>query len=477
MKYKSWRKQHKWFGLILALFLVSFSVSGLVLNHASLFAHLDIGRDMLPQHYRYHRWNNGLVRGSMVWNDHVLLYGNNGIYLTDSTARQFADFNEGLPTGADLRNMRGLAVTRDHHLFAAATRQLYRLSYHGQWKAVALRTDEGEMLSDITIHGDSLIVTGRSHVYLSLPPYRRFAKITLLPPSGHDGRVSLFRTVWLLHSGALFGIIGRLIVDAMAFLFIFLSLSGIVTLVMDLTGNSHKVRMRQRLLRWHNHVGKASVGLALFVTVTGWLLRPPGLAAIAYGRVPAMPLSIMDTDNAWTEELRTLRYDEGMGDWLLSSSKGFYSLNNLHAVPRSIPRQPYVSVMGVNVQETDHQGTWLIGSFSGLEIWNRHRGTCIDAFTHKPAVRQRIPVSDHLVTGYVSGLIQGDGVIDYNEGGDFAVMPQWMEGLPMSLRALCLEIHTGRIYPVIGSTIFYIFIIGLAIVWCLYSGWKLRKRW
>ena len=50
-----------------------------------------------------------------------------------------------------------------------------------------------------------------------------------------------------------------------------------------------------------------------------------------------------------------------------------------------------------------------------------------------------------------------------------------MQKLPMSLRNLSLEIHTGRIYTFLGiGNVLYIFIIGLAILWCLWSGWKIR---
>ena len=56
-------------------------------------------------------------------------------------------------------------------------------------------------------------------------------------------------------------------------------------------------------------------------------------------------------------------------------------------------------------------------------------------------------------------------------------MPQWMATLPMSLRNVALEIHTGRIYTFLGPTsVLYIFIVGAAVLWCLWTGWKIRVR-
>ena len=53
-----------------------FCVSGLILNHPSLFSKIDISRRWLPSAYRYNNWNNGLLRGTEKWRAQVLLYGN-----------------------------------------------------------------------------------------------------------------------------------------------------------------------------------------------------------------------------------------------------------------------------------------------------------------------------------------------------------------------------------------------------------------
>lgn len=85
MKKSTWHKHHKWFGLILGFFLIMFSLSGLVLNHPMLFSGVNVSRAILPSNYQYQQWNKGLLRGSIAWNKRVLLYGNSGIWVTDST--------------------------------------------------------------------------------------------------------------------------------------------------------------------------------------------------------------------------------------------------------------------------------------------------------------------------------------------------------------------------------------------------------
>ena len=67
MKKSTWKKQHKWWGLVLTFFLLMFCVSGLVLNHPALFSSVNVSRGMLPGSYEYRQWNNGLMRGTVKW--------------------------------------------------------------------------------------------------------------------------------------------------------------------------------------------------------------------------------------------------------------------------------------------------------------------------------------------------------------------------------------------------------------------------
>ena len=53
MKKSTWKKHHKWFGLIFAFFIILFGASGIVLNHRQLFSDYQISRKWLPDAYRY----------------------------------------------------------------------------------------------------------------------------------------------------------------------------------------------------------------------------------------------------------------------------------------------------------------------------------------------------------------------------------------------------------------------------------------
>lgn len=473
MKKSHWSAQHKWLGLLLSFFLLMFCLSGLVLNHPSLFTGINVSRRLLPPRYQYKHWNGGLLRGSVSWRGQVLVYGNNGIWVTDSTAHSFHSFNRGLPAGADERLIRGMAVTADGKLFAASQYKLYVYDPRKGWTATGLDNDSDERLSDVTTQGsDSLLVTGRSHLFVARAPYRHFETITLQKGTDDDGRVSLFTTLWQLHSGALFGIVGKLIVDAIAVILILLVVTGLLHWFLPKVHYHGPVRAKS--LRLHNRLGRATIVLTLFISISGWMLRPPGLIAIASGRIPPIPFSEMTSANPWHDQLRALRHDSVCNDYLLSTSKGFYTLPTLHDKPVPVACQPPVSVMGINVLHDDGNGRWTVGSFSGLYRWDRRGNQVTDLFHDKPQARI-IPVSAHAVTGLCTDFRGGDVVVDYHRGTTRFPMPRFMATLPMSLRHVALEIHTGRIYPFGFSGMLYIFLVGIAIVWCLWSGYKRRK--
>jgi hypothetical protein len=63
---KKWKWIHRWFSLVLGLFLLLWSVSGMLLNHRVLFSELELNRNILPPEYRYQNWNNAAIRSGLA---------------------------------------------------------------------------------------------------------------------------------------------------------------------------------------------------------------------------------------------------------------------------------------------------------------------------------------------------------------------------------------------------------------------------
>lgn len=84
---------------------------------------------------------------------------------------------------------------------------------------------------------------------------------------------------------------------------------------------------------------------------------------LALTKTPALPGTSLDSPNLWHDKLRMVRYDDMCGDWLLSTSEGFYSLASPDAVPVKVEETPPVSVMGLNVWQRISRGTgWSVRS-------------------------------------------------------------------------------------------------------------------
>ena len=528
-KHFTWKKYHRWFGLILSVFMLVFCVSGIILNHRQLFADCDVSRSILPPAYHIQNFNNGVIKGSIridghadlasaggikASDDSVLAYGYGGIWLTDAEMKSWKDFNKGLPKNVDGRNIRNMVQTKNGEIWCAATMDVYRFDGK-EWKMFPLADNE-ERITDITLTKDStsIIAMTRSAVYEisgkktdaanektnaanekrdAISEKTNVTRKIIGQPEGFIPEVTLFKTVWHLHSGAFFGLTGRLVVDAIAIVLIILSITGIILFILP-----YRIRRQKRLqarekmqklgkqmvfnAKWHNKLGYTTIILTLWLAITGMCLRPPLMIPLAMNKTTEK----VKDGNVWHDKLRAIRWDAAEGNWLVSTSEGFLRVDE-HFQHKPIllnkEKAPKVSPMGVTVFESDGKGGWLVGSFSGMFRWYPEKNLIVDYFTGKQNIeKSMIPISNHLVSGYSKDFFGGKEVIfDYSKGaslGETASTPELLSATPMSLWNVALELHVGRCYsPFLGPlSDLFVFISGLLITLVLLSGYIILKR-
>lgn len=447
--------QHKWIGIAAVVFVVLFCLSGIVLNHRGAVRGVNVSRSLLPPWYKYERWNGGLLRGTIPHGDSILIYGSGGVWMADSLGRSVRNFNCGLPRGADCRAIRNIVRCSDGTLVAVGTWGVYALR-GGAWVEVPIAAEE--RFSDVAVRGDSIIVVGRSHLFVTeaLSDAPKWSMVTLPEAEGEKARVSLFRTVWKLHSGELFGVAGRIVVDCV----------GVVLIVLCVTGVMYF--FRRKTLRLHNAVGRWTIVLTLFVTATGFCLRPPLLIPLVLIKTAPM----WSSDNAWHDKLRAIRYDGVYGDYLLYTSDGFYSVSGKTFEGSKVVRvsdAPRVSVMGVMVFEAEGD-KWVVGSFDGLCRWRR--SGVRDGLRYASRVET---LKSEAVSGYSTDFPKRV-VATYSRGTLEVHQPEALCSLPMSLWGVALELHSGRLLFGASATWFYVFIFGGALLWVLITGWQVWKR-
>lgn len=492
------RKYHKWLGIVISLFILLFAFSGIVLNHRRMFAPYDVNRTHLPQEYKYTNWNNAAVKASLKINrDSILIYGNIGIWLTDSSFSEYSDFSTGFPEGMDNRKVSIVFRNHNHHLFAGTLFGLYHYEESGKyWEKMELPIKE-EHIVDITEKGDTLLILSRSFLLRTLD-LSNFELIPLPPPAAYDNKIGLFKTLWVIHSGEIWGLPGILVVDLVGIIFIFLSLTGLLYFILP-AGKREKLKKSKSILKiisfslkWHNKVGWITV-ILLFLTVsTGMFLRPPLLAVIAEARVGKIPHTELSDPNPWYDKLRAILFDADRQIYILATNEGVF--HSLDASLRKIQKyefQPPLSIMGVTAFCKFDSNSILLGSFEGLFVWNPDTGTIYDYIKKQPYQEKKdrgAPLGEFLVSGYSSDFPGGEVYFDFNKGAkliasesDFSVMPEQISELPMSLWNFALEIHTARIYKFLFGDLYILFIplAGLIIQFILISGfivWYKKHR-
>lgn len=527
------RKWHKWPSLVFTLFILLFAFSGIILNHRDLLAPVDVSRKFLPPVYRYSNWNLAAIKGAEAWGaDSLLVYGNVGVWLADTGLSSFTDLNRGFPVGSDNRKIAALSSDSLTGIHAATLFGLYRLDpVQRHWMKILLPVKE-ERIVKVIAKGDSLLVLTRSHLLVSTTRVGldRFI-VTKVPRSlDDDGKTGLFKTLWVIHSGEIYGLAGKLIVDAIGIIFIILSVTGLIYFfvpyrlkrIRDEVKKLHVKQFNRNSLRWHNSVGSWAILFLILTTLTGMFLRPPLLIPIANSRVGKIPYTELADPNPWSDRFRDLLWDKANNRWLIATSEGIYETDESFTdLLRPFPVQPPVSVMGITVFRQLDSESYLVGSFSGLFRWEPETGKVWDHFTGIPYRDngKGAPFGELSVAGYIDptpgrsptreGRIQistqpgirksetrnpepetREVLFDYLGGaitmGDrkwFPPMPEKIsQNSPISLWNTALEIHTGRIFqPVLGD--FYILVVPIVGLFTLeisvvgfLAWWVARRR-
>ncbi len=487
------RKFHKWPGIVITLFVILFTISGIFMNHRSLISSIDISRNLLPNDYTYKNWDKGAVKSvCFISSDSALVYGNIGIWLSTDHFKTFQDWNAGFPSGIDNRKISKILKTPDGKLFAGTFFGLFKYSFHEKkWQKIELPVAE-ERITDLILKENELLVQTRSFLMKSTDG-TVFLPINIPAPEGFNGKASLFKTLWLLHSGEIWGSAGKLVVDLFGLAILLISLTGLMHFIFPKWLKSRKkkqkengklVTVRNFNLKWHNRLGWVFIPFLIFVTITGMFLRPPLLIAIANSVVSPIPGTALSSSNPWYDKLRRVIYDEQQHIFLFSTNDGlFIADENLQKPLRRLANEPPVSVMGCNVLEKKGENMYLIGSFNGLFLWNPFNGQLYDYISgmpYQPPVEIGPPISKDMIDGWFTDQSGNEFYFDYNHGvlpirnaSNFGKMnSEIIQKSPISLWNLSLEVHTGRIFEnILGMFyILYVPLAGICILIVLISG-------
>jgi hypothetical protein len=494
------KKLHKWPGLIIAFILLYYGLTGIFMNHRELFSRFDVNREHLPKDFQYNNWNNSALKGNLILNnDSILIYGNIGIWSCDSTFQSYSSFNSGLPKGADNHKIFDVHRSADGHLYAATQFGLFAYDKQKkQWNKFHLNVDIKRFVAIESI-GDTIYALNRSYLFKGKSEGKntKFEKIELSSPDGYQNKVSAFKTLWQIHSGEILGLSGRLFVDFLGLLTIFLSLTGIIYFFFPIWIKKRKKKKKEIVqqakinrwsLKWHNKTGNWFFVFLIVLFFSGMFLRPPLLIAITRMQVAPLKYSHLDQANPWYDKLRDLLYDAENNRFILATSEGLFSMDRNNTNPVVFDIQAPVSVMGITTLKHYNRNSYLIGSFTGLFLWNPNNPQIYDYASgqlYRGASSGR-PVGRFKATGLLTDHTGKKYLVDYDQG----VLPLWhnsvfprmtkelLKASKMSLWNLSLEIHTGRFFKFLLGN-FYILLVPLSAIiaiMVLISGYLIYKR-
>jgi hypothetical protein len=492
---------HTYLSLAVLIYCLWMALSGIALNHPRLLEKFSFSNQVMPANYQYLNWNRMSWRDSAFSRYHDnLLYvgGKEGVWQSLDQGKSFIPLTSGFPTSAYGKDTFSLLLA-DHDgretLFAGTRSGLFYLQKE-QWLQVAHPILGRKPIIDLLQVKQHLLaftdsaafkaeIDGNAPVFTALPLPRT---------SSASPQTPLFRWLRKVHDGSIFGLPGRLLVDSVGLLLVFLSLSGLLIWYV-----SHRKKRRAKTVlsgrifafnfRWHLRLG--IVG-ALFIAVTalsGAFAHPPLLLTIAKLQVPRSLMPQAIASNPWAEQIQRAAYLKSRERLIIATKQGLFSgpldgKRDFLRLPDTLP----IHGMGAQVFETIGQDKLLIGSFSGLYLWDTTNQIVMQL---KAKAQSNTPDWGRPIMATGVAIYKGEPIlaVDYESGLKplrqratlWPAMPnQLREQGRISLWHALFELHNGRIFEeYIGP--FYWFITpagGLVFSLIVLSGtllWLKRK--
>ncbi|MEN6496735.1 MAG: PepSY-associated TM helix domain-containing protein [Thermoguttaceae bacterium] len=474
---------HRYLGLLLCLYLIVEGATGILLNHPSLIRGFSVPRWLVPPSYRIEDWNRGAMRTVVFSAQNPSLgfvAGTEGVWKTTDGGITFRPMASYYPRSRAERRTNHLLLLEDNgpaRLLAATRNGLFAcLLADEAWRQVAVGEGLEEVRKILRVE-DRLVVFTDSRAYESvLDTNLRFRPVRLthaeIREKSESEGISLVKLMFALHGGDIWGLPGRLIVDAVGACLVFLSVSAIYMWYFPRVRRwfpRHKEdarrgeRTKRRIYRWlckyHLDVGVWTTLFLVIIAGTTLFMPPSPLVFLAMRiTVPRQYWPGPLPENPWHESIGNAVYDPVRKEILVEAKGALWRgpADFRGAFAKAVAQLP-ISAMGTNVMEVRDDGGLLIGSFSGLYDCRPNGGLVIDLSTDKPHVPGKgrrvfgrwqavgyfeTPAGERFVATHEQGLI-GIGGADLN--GRFHMPDAMRQGYRMPLWSFLFELHNGRI--------------------------------
>ncbi len=464
---------HKYLGLLLVIFLMWMSLSGILMNHPGLIANFSVPKWLVPPLYHIENWKRSALTEVVFSTENPQIAyagGKQGIWKSRDGGRTFEPFMAGLPDSRYYRKTADILLLEGENdrLIAALQNGLYVCNLQsGEWRLLLAGEEKFLRIQHVK---NELLAFSRSHIYRApiTDPTLQFTPVPALREEA-ERRVSLVKLFFDVHYGKAWGLPGLLFFDLIGLIMFFLSISAFFAWFLPWKKKRGKMRsihnsgkfsrlMFKYMLKYHLKIGVWTAVFMAIVGGTGLFMRPPLLALLTDASIPQAFYPGRLPDNPWDHKIQNAVYDAAGRRIIISAEDGFWQAPEDFSQPfRRFKLDVPVFVMGATVLETGENGDLLIGSFSGLFRWQQNTGDYYNMQSGKKNEQiSSVRPAAIMVTGYIRMPGGGEfintheqGVISLNgsQRADFLQQPvEITEGYRMPLWNYLFELHNARFF-------------------------------
>ncbi len=367
-------KLHKILSLAFTPLLLIFAVSGIGLNHPNLIQPLSLAVKSLPENYHFANWNRGSIQ-ALVTDKKGGVYsaGKNGL------AYFFQGQYQAIKNPLAEVNWHNFIYSLyldeiNNQLYVGSRDGLFRYATNNKQWHYYQETQDQRIVSLIEDVDNSQIIAIANHQLFAITA-DQVNKLDI-QLSGSNQDVPLFRFIFALHSGEIWGLFGVLLMDLLAIALLYFSLSGLYHWLFPKFAKGKLLKRERKikggkLFRWlathHNTLGLIFTPLLIISAATAMVMRPPGLLFIVSS---SSPVNIYPSHGNDKIPYKITKAAMQSGQLILLTDDGVFSgslTNNdlFEPIYFSVP----VHGMGATVFQQQANGNLLVGSFSGLYSW------------------------------------------------------------------------------------------------------------
>ncbi len=447
------------------------SFSGVLLNHPRLIDNMAVPHFLVPDNYQPNNWNRSTLKGIVdpkhIKKDSLILYGNQGIFTASKDLKNIKPFMNGdFPNTPRQKRTNHVFSDKKYDRLLAATNKglFYYRSKYNTWQELELPL-LNEPVKKILQLPNELIVVTASAFYIS--PHTDRLKFEKCIPQKKvvDTTIPLITVFFELHDGSIWGLPGKLIWDIAGIILFFLCISAFYIWYYPKKWKRNYKRKRKQipisqkrkrslLLKYHKKLGWYFTLPLIVIFVTGMFLRPPLLMGIVEGKIHKNWYPSIENRNPWNHKIRNAFYDSKGQQLILDCKDGIWS----GGLQQGFEKQKFpiqVFAMGATVFEEEQPGTWLIGSFGGLQRFYPESNNVESVLPLGSSTKQgrpssllvtsfiQLPGKKEFVLGHYKGLcnLKGQPVPKALEMPHFIV-----KDYKMPLWNFLFELHNARIF-------------------------------